>query len=210
MDSPKHLLGSSGLWCKNTSWGWASASGGQVGLSEPHMVLLLILLLSWSVQSCVATYSGIQCDSMGIVHLPSPGWLDLWAPKHCGKYPHTVCLFISQPVFKQYSLYIHLQISLCLCLQAMLKYQIFSLCDTTKTCLSLFIHQQTISILCLLRTPLDPQVPPRPICCSQPQQVAEDLVQSSSELFYLTQLSVGMPTVSRNLFSPFIQITLHM
>ncbi|KAF2981509.1 hypothetical protein EK904_002883, partial [Melospiza melodia maxima] len=86
----------------------------------------------------------------------------------------------------------------------------FSLCDTTKTCPSLFIHQQTISILCLLRTPLDPQVPPRPICFLQPEQDAEDLVQSNSELFYLTQFNVGMPIASRNLFSPFIQITLHI
>lgn len=64
----------------------------------------------------------------------------------------------------------------------------FSLCDTTKTCPSLFIHQQTISILCLHRISLGPQMPLGPICCLQPEQVAEDLVQSNSELFYLTQV----------------------
>lgn len=86
----------------------------------------------------------------------------------------------------------------------------FSLCDTTKTCPSLFIHQQTISILCLHRISLGPQMPLGPICCFQPEQVAEDLVQSNSELLYLTQCSVGMPIVSKNLFSPLIQVTLHM
>lgn len=84
----------------------------------------------------------------------------------------------------------------------MLKSQIFfSLCDTTKRCPSLFIHQQAISTLCLHRTPLDPQIPPRLICCSQPGEVAGDLVQSNSELFCLTPFSVGMLIVSINLFS---------
>lgn len=76
----------------------------------------------------------------------------------------------------------------------------FPLCDTTQTCPSLLIHQQTISVLCLYRTPLDPQRPPRPICCSQPEQGAEDLVQSSSKLFYLTHFSLGCQQLQETYF----------
>lgn len=71
--------------------------------------------------------------------------------------------------------------------------------------------QQTISIFCLDRTPVDLQKPPRPVFCSrqvQPEQVAEELVQPSSEFFHLTQFDVGRQIVSKKQFCTFIQTTL--
>lgn len=104
----------------------------------------------------------VPCDLNGIIHLSSPGWLEL--------YLNIVENTTTLSAFSFFSLFLTiltlhpLQISLCLRLQAMLKSQIFfPLCDTTQTCSSLLIHQQTISVLCLCRTPLDPQMPPRPI-----------------------------------------------
>lgn len=174
--------------CLNLSWSFCSSCFSPE-LSSPHVAPEPPIL--------------VQCHLNGIIHLFSPGWLDLWVPKHCRKHHHTICentttLF----AFSFFSLFLAILTSYPLANLPVFTPpgyaevpHFFSLCETTKTCPSLFSHQQTISILCLHRTPLDPQMPPRPICCSEPEQVSEDLLQSNSELFYLNQFGVGMPIV---------------
>lgn len=171
--------------CLNITWFFYSSCFSP-DLSSPHVTPEPPIL--------------VQCDLNGIIHLSSPGWLDLWLPKHCEKYHYTICentitlsafsfhsLFVSRTGFTSSCKYPCVYASR-LCWNPRF---FFSLCDTTKTCSSLFTHQQTISILCLHRTSLDSQMPPRPICCSRPEQVAEDLFQSTSELSYSPSSVLG-------------------